>query len=60
MTSPSPPVADTSFLSALARIARLELLRLRFPMVRIPDAVWEELLAGNDPQVLASIEAACR
>lgn len=60
MTSPSPAIADTSFLSALARIGRLELLRLRFSVVQIPEAVWDELRAGDDPQVIASIEAACR
>ena len=58
MTSPSPVIADTSVLSALAKIGRLELLKLRFGVVLMPEAVWVELQAGADPEVVRRITAA--
>lgn len=58
MTSPSPAIADTSVLSALAKIWRLDLLKLRFAVVLMPEAVWMELQAGNNPEVVRRITAA--
>ena len=57
MTSPSHAIADTSTLSALARIGCLDLLPLRFGSVRVPDAVWRELEAGKE---MEAIETASR
>jgi predicted nucleic acid-binding protein len=45
MTSPSHAIADTSTLSALARIGCLDLLPLRFGSVRVPDAGETAVLA---------------
>lgn len=59
MTSPSPAIADTSALSALCRIGRLEILRLRFPLVIVPHAVRMELEAADDRDLLGMIDQAC-
>ena len=52
MTSPSPAIADTSALSALCRIGRLEILRWRFPLVIVPHAVRMELEAADDRDLI--------
>jgi len=59
MTSPSPAIADTSILSALCRIGRLEILRLRFPLVIVPRAVHVEIMAAAVPEISQTIDAAC-
>lgn len=59
MTSPSPAIADTSVLSALCKTGRLEILRLRFPLVIVPRAVHMEIKAAADPDIPLMIDAAC-
>jgi predicted nucleic acid-binding protein len=51
-------VSNTSPISNLAIIGRLELLKLQFPVLWIPTAVAAELKAHPDPQALAVIDAA--
>jgi predicted nucleic acid-binding protein len=53
-------VSDTSPLSNLASIGRLELLKFQFSEVLIPHAVARELAAHPDSQALALIQAAMR
>jgi hypothetical protein len=59
MTSPSPAIADTSALSALCRIGRLEILRWRFLSVLVPHAVRMELEAADDKDLIGMIDQAC-
>ena len=59
MTSPSHAIADTSALSALCRIGRLEILRLRFPLVIVRHAVRLELGAADDRNLFRMIDQAC-
>jgi uncharacterized protein len=59
MTSPSPAIADTSVLSALCRIGRLEILHLRFPLVIVPQAVHMEIEAASALDIPHMIDAAC-
>jgi len=59
MTSPSPAIADTSALSALCRIGRLEILRWRFLPVLVPHAVRMELEAADDKDLIGMIDQAC-
>jgi predicted nucleic acid-binding protein len=59
MTSPSPAIADTSALSALCRIGRLEILRWRFLSVIVPHAVLMELEAADDRDLTSMIDQAC-
>src|SRR5437016_4051626 len=51
-------VSDTSPISNLAAIGRLDLLKSQFPEIWIPTAVAEELKAHPDPKALAAIENA--
>ena len=53
-------VSDTSPLSILASIGRLNLLRSQFSEVLIPQAVVRELAAHPDPDALALIQTAMR
>jgi predicted nucleic acid-binding protein len=53
-------VSDTSPISNLAFIGRLELLKSQFSTVWMPDAVANELLAHPDPAVKDLIQAAKR
>lgn len=55
-----PAVSDTSPLSNLAIIGRLDLLRERYVTVLIPPAVHGELAALSHPAAKARIEAALR
>lgn len=41
----SPAVSNTSPLSNLAVIGRLELVQAQLATVAVPDAVWREMLA---------------
>jgi len=59
MTSPSPAIADTSALSALCRIGRLEILRWRFLPVIVAHAVRMELEAADDKDLIGMIDQAC-
>jgi len=59
MTSPSPAIADTSALSALCKIGRLEILRWRFLPVIVPHAVRMELEAADDKDLIGMIDQAC-
>jgi predicted nucleic acid-binding protein len=59
MTSPLPAIADTSALSALCRIGRLEILRWRFLSVIVPHAVRMELEAADDTTLTLMIDGAC-
>jgi predicted nucleic acid-binding protein len=59
MISPSPAIADTSALSALCRIGRLEILRWRFLPVIVPQAVRMELEAAGDRALTGMIDQAC-
>lgn len=51
-------VSNTSPLSALARVDRLDLLREQSGEVFVPQAVWDELHAWNDRQALLKIDRA--
>jgi predicted nucleic acid-binding protein len=53
-----PAVSNTSPISNLAIIGHLELLKLQFSELWIPNAVAEELAANPDPAALAAIHAA--
>ena len=53
-------VSNTSPISNLAAIGRLELLKSQFPELWIPDAVAEELAAHPDPVAQAIIQNAIR
>jgi predicted nucleic acid-binding protein len=53
-------VSNTSPLSNLASIGRLELLKSQFSEVRIPSAVARELAAHPDPAATAALDAALR
>ena len=53
-------VSNTSPISNLASIGRLELLKSRFSELWIPDAVAEELAAHPDPVAQAMIQKAVR
>jgi predicted nucleic acid-binding protein len=55
-----PAVSNTSPISNLAIIGRLDLLKLQFSELWIPDAVEEELAAHPDTVALAAIQAAIR
>ena len=46
-------VSDTTPLSELAKIGKLDLLQSVFGRVIIPKQVYEELTTGNHPAVLA-------
>ena len=46
-------VSDTTPLSELAKIGKLDLLQAVFGRVIIPQQVYEELTTGNHPAVLA-------
>lgn len=59
MTSLSPAIADTSALSALCRIGRLEILQWRFLPVIVPHAVRMELEAADDGNLTCQIDQAC-
>ena len=59
MTLPSPAIADTSAISALCRIGRLEILRWRFPLVIVPHAVRMELEAADDRDLISMVDQAC-
>jgi predicted nucleic acid-binding protein len=59
MTSPLPAIADTSALSALCRIGRLDILRRRFLSVIVPHAVRMELEAADDKNLTSMIDQAC-
>lgn len=58
MTSTMLAVSDTSPISNLAAIGRLDLLHIQFPELWIPNAVATELNAHPDPVALAAINAA--
>jgi hypothetical protein len=51
-------VSNTSPISNLASIGRLDLFRSQFPVLWIPTAVAQELRAHPDPVATATIEAA--
>ncbi len=51
-------VSNTSPISNLASIGRLDLLKSQFPVLWIPTAVDQELKAHPDPSALAPIEDA--
>lgn len=53
-------VSNTSPISNLASIGRLELLKSQFSALWIPDAVVKELTAHPDPIAHAAIQAAIR
>jgi predicted nucleic acid-binding protein len=53
-----PTVSNTSPISNLASIGQLDLLKLQFPVVLIPEAVAAELAAHPDPSARALIRAA--
>jgi predicted nucleic acid-binding protein len=53
-------VSNTSPVSNLASIGRLELLKSQFPVIWIPDAVAEELAAHPDPDARDAIQSAVR
>ena len=53
-------VSNTSPLSNLASIGRLDLLRAQFSEVLIPQAVMRELSAHPDPDALALLQTAMR
>jgi hypothetical protein len=53
-------VSNTSPISNLASIGRLDLLKLQFTSLWIPDAVAEELSAHPDPVAYAAIQTAIR
>jgi uncharacterized protein len=53
-------VSNTSPLSNLAFIGRLDLLKSQFSVLWIPTAVAQELKAHPDPAALAAIDAAMR
>ena len=53
-------VSNTSPLSNLASIGRLDLLRAQFSEVLIPQAVMRELSAHPDPDALALLQTAIR
>jgi len=53
-----PAVSNTSPISNLASIGRLELLKSQFSIVFIPDGVADELAAHPDPLVKDRIERA--
>jgi predicted nucleic acid-binding protein len=53
-------VSNTSPISNLASIGRLELLKSQFPVIWIPDAVAEELAAHPDPDARDAIQSAIR
>ncbi len=46
-------VSDTTPLSELAKIGKLDLLHAVFGRVIIPQQVYQELTTGNHPAVLA-------
>jgi predicted nucleic acid-binding protein len=51
-------VSNTSPVSNLASIGRLDLLKSQFSEVRIPSAVAQELKAHPDPTAIAAIDSA--
>ena len=51
-------VSNTSPISNLAIIGHLDLLRLQFTALWIPDAVAEELAAHPNPVALAAVRTA--
>lgn len=53
-------VSNTSPISNLASIGHLDLLKLQFTALWIPDAVAEELAAHPNPVALAAIQTAIR
>ena len=53
-------VNNTSPISNLASIERLDLLRFQFPVIWIPTGVADELAAHPDPGATAAIQAAIR
>jgi predicted nucleic acid-binding protein len=53
-------LSNTSPISNLASIGRIELLKSQFPELWIPDAVAEELAAHPDPFAQAAIQSAIR
>jgi hypothetical protein len=53
-------VSNTSPVSNLAYIGRLDLLKAQFPVVWIPNAVAQELAMHPDPNAAAAINAALR
>lgn len=53
-------VSNTSPISNLASIGRLELLKSQFSGIRIPDAVAKELMAHPDPDSQTAIQNAIR
>jgi uncharacterized protein len=53
-------VSNTSPVSNLASIGRLELLKSQFSEVLIPSAVAQELAAHPDPTTIAAIDSALR
>src|SRR5580698_10945285 len=53
-----PAVSNTSPISNLAIIGHLDLLKLQFSELRIPNAVSEELAANPNPAALATTDAA--
>jgi len=53
-------VSNTSPISNLASIGHLDLLKLQFTALWIPDAVAEELAAHPEPVTLAAIQTAIR
>ncbi len=55
-----PAVSNTSPISNLAIIGRLDLLKSQFPELWIPPAVATELKAHPDPVALAAIDTAIR
>src|ERR1019366_2479428 len=59
-TSNMLAVSNTSPISNLASIGRLELLKSQFSELWIPDAVFVELTAHPDPIAQASIQTAIR
>jgi predicted nucleic acid-binding protein len=55
-----PAVSNTSPISSLAAIGRLEFLKSQFSTLWIPDAVFEELTAHPDPIAQTAIQTALR
>jgi predicted nucleic acid-binding protein len=53
-----PVISNTSPISNLALIDRLDLLRIQFQKILIPDAVSRELKALSNPRAKATVEAA--
>lgn len=53
-------VSNTSPISNLASIGRLDLLKAQFSELRIPPAVAQELALHRDPVAIAAIESALR